>query len=89
MGGLLSFDGTDATFPAARCYRMAKAALQALSGSYETIVAFSAQLKHTLLYVHARYAFNGRAPSVSSCGRWMDTRVPTSSALTTSKYPLC
>ena len=58
MGGLLSFDGTDATLSKLLdAYRDAKAALQALSGgAYESIVAFSAQLKHTLLYVTHRYA---------------------------------
>ena len=58
MGGLLSFDGTDATLSQLLdAYRDAKAALQALSGgAYESIVAFSAQLKHTLLYVTHRYA---------------------------------
>lgn len=58
MGGLLSFDGTDGTLSQLLdAYRDAKAALQSLSsGSYDSIVGFSAQLKHTLLYVTHRYA---------------------------------
>lgn len=58
MGGLLSFDGTDGMLSQLLdAYRDTKATLQALSGgSYETIVDFSAQLKHTQLYVTHRYA---------------------------------
>ena len=58
MGGLLSFDGTDGTLSQLLdAYRDAKAALQSLSGgSYDSTVGFSAQLKHTLLYVTHRYA---------------------------------
>ena len=58
MGGLLFFDGTDGTLSQLLdAYRDAKAALQSLSGgSYDSTVGFSAQLKHTLLYVTHRYA---------------------------------
>lgn len=58
MSGLLAYEESAGTLSQLlSTYRDAKTALQNLSGgSYESIVGFSAQLKHTLLYVTHRYA---------------------------------